>query len=143
VSNRSREDVVITERQVLILVVERDPYIQALESRLLESWGYHPVFAPDGTSAIELARSLLPKLLISEILVPKLDGLQVCRQLKADAATQQIRILIFSELLAERRAREAGADAFLRKPLDQLVFLRTVQDLLGIREPHSEETIRG
>jgi CheY-like chemotaxis protein len=127
------------ERGVLILVVERDPYIKALEARLFEAWGYQPAFAPDGVSALEMARQLLPRLLIAEILVPKLDGLRVCREVKADPKTRQIKVLIFSELLAERRAYEAGADAFLRKPLDNLVFLATVEALLEVPKPASVE----
>jgi CheY-like chemotaxis protein len=130
-------------RRVLILVVERDPYIQALEARLLESWGYQAAFAPDGMTALEMARQFLPRLLIAEILVPKLDGLRVCRQLKKEPETRHIKVLIFSELLAERRAYEAGADAFLRKPLDKQIFLRTVEALLEVSEPASVEGSRG
>lgn len=127
------------DSRVLILVVERDPYIKALEARLLEAWGYQPAFAPDGVTALEMGRKLLPKLLIAEILVPKLDGLRVCRELKREPETSHIKVLIFSELLAERRAYEAGADAFLRKPLDKRVFLRSVEALLGIPETASVE----
>jgi sigma-B regulation protein RsbU (phosphoserine phosphatase) len=123
------------DRRVLILVVEQDPFVKALETALLQSWGYTAVFAPDGMTAIELARQLHPRLLIAEILVPRLDGLQVCRQLKLDPLTRQVKILIFSALLAERRALEAGADAFLRKPLDKQVFLATVEQLLEVTEP--------
>jgi CheY-like chemotaxis protein len=122
-------------RRVLILVVERDPYIQALEASLLDSWGYQPLFAPDGVTAVEMAHQLKPRLLIAEILVPRLDGLRVCRELKRDPDTRQIKVLIFSELLAERRALEAGADAFLRKPLGKRVFLTTVKALLQVPEP--------
>ena len=115
---------------VLILVVETDPYIQMLEASLLGTLGYELVSAPDGVTAVQMVRRLRPRLLIAEILVPKLDGLRVCRQLKLDPETQSMKILIFSELLAERRAREAGADAFLRKPLEKRVFLDTVGRLL-------------
>ena len=125
----------VSERRVLILVVERDPYIQALEAKLLEDWGYEVGFAPDGVTACEMARAFRPRLLIAEILVPKLDGLRVCRELKRDPTTAHIKVLIFSELLAERRAFEAGADAFLRKPLDRQVFLATVEALLGVPTP--------
>jgi sigma-B regulation protein RsbU (phosphoserine phosphatase) len=124
---------------VLILVVERDPYIQALEARLLESWGYESAFAPDGVAALDMAHKLLPRLLISEILVPKLDGLRVCREVKRDPLTRHIKVLIFSELLAERRAHEAGADVFLRKPLDKNAFLKAVEELLGVPKQRSAE----
>jgi CheY-like chemotaxis protein len=128
---------------VLILVIEIDPYIQALETTLLHSLGYRAAFAPDGVAALAMARESLPRLLITDILVPKLDGLQVCRRLRSDPDTSRIKILIFSELLAERRALEAGADAFLRKPLDRTVFFATVLRLLEADEPRAEESAGG
>lgn len=121
--------------RVLILILERDPYIQALQSAVLEPLGYQTVFAPDGEAALALARDLHPQLLIEDILVPKLDGLQVCRLIKSDPKTRDIKVLIFTELLAERRAGEAGADAYLHKPLAKRQFLKTVQQLLGIPSP--------
>lgn len=117
--------------EVLILVIEPDPYIRALELALL-STNYAVHFVADGHAAIEAARELRPCLLIADILVPKVDGLRVCRVLKEDPATRAIPVLIFTELLAERRAREAGADAFLRKPVDEARFLREVQRLLDL-----------
>lgn len=60
----------------------------------------------------------------------KKDGLSVCRALKADPATRDIRVLVFSILAAEDRALQAGADVFLRKPLDDAELIRTVQSLL-------------
>lgn len=115
---------------VLVLVVESDPYVRALQKSLLgERYAVH--FVSDGEAAVEAARRLHPRLLIADILVPKIDGLRVCRLLKAEPRTREIRVLIFSELLAERRALEAGADAFVHKPLDEHRFLDEVQRLLA------------
>ena len=122
---------------VLILVIEPDPYIRALELALL-STSYSVRFVADGSAAIEAARGLRPCLLIADILVPKVDGLRVCRVLKEDPATRGIPVLIFTELLAERRAKEAGADAFLRKPVDEARFLREVQRLLDTSAEQGE-----
>lgn len=117
------------EGAVLILVAEPDPYIRALQGALLGS-RYAAHFVKDGQEALEAARQLHPRLLIADILVPKIDGLRVCRLLKDDPSTREITVLIFTELLAERRAREMGADAFLRKPLDEGHFLQEVERLL-------------
>jgi DNA-binding response OmpR family regulator len=116
--------------KALILVVERDPHVRALEEYFLERAGYAVEFADDGNQALERARAILPEILISEILVPGLDGLSVCRCLKQDAKTRPIIVLIFSILAAEERAFEAGADAYLRKPLNDTLLVESVDALL-------------
>lgn len=127
--------------RALILVVERDPHVKELERYFLEEGGFAVEFADDGQHAIELARKLQPAIVITEILVPKVDGLKVCRTLKTDAATRQIVVLIFSILAAEDRAREAGADGFLRKPLNDERLLESVRKL--IRPPLAEGNLHG
>ena len=119
--------------RILILVVERDPHIRELEAHFLAEAGYAVEFAADGRAALEQAQRLLPDVIISEILVPKLDGLALCRQLKADPKTREIGILIFSILAAHARAAEAGADAFLMKPLAEHRLVGTVQALMEKR----------
>jgi two-component system response regulator MprA len=116
--------------RALILVVERDPHVRELESYFLEQAGFAVDFADDGLSALARAREVHPRIIITEILVPKLDGLALCRHIKGDADTKWIAVLIFSILMAEERAREAGADAFLRKPLRETRLVDTVHTLL-------------
>jgi CheY-like chemotaxis protein len=119
--------------KAIILVVERDPNIRELESHFLNQAGYSVEFEQDGHAALAQARKLVPDIIITEILVPKLDGLALCRQLKADPLTRGIAVLVFSILAAGGRAREAGADAFLLKPLAEHRLVETVQQLLEIR----------
>jgi DNA-binding response OmpR family regulator len=119
--------------RALILVVERDPHVRALERYFLERAGYAVEFVDNGQKAVEAARSLKPDILIAEILVPGKDGLSVCRALKADPETCSIIVLIFSILEAEQRAGEAGADGYLRKPLDDERLVAGVERLLGMR----------
>ena len=122
------------EGGALILVVERDPHVRELEAFFLKEAGFAVEFAEDGASALERARKLRPHLVITEILVPKLDGLALCRQLKADPETRGVMVLIFSILTASVRAREAGADAFLRKPLAEQRLVDTVRQLVAERD---------
>jgi DNA-binding response OmpR family regulator len=126
----SGSQMTIDGRRALILVVERDPHVRALERYFLEEAGFAVDFAADGAAALERARSGKPAILISEILVPGLDGLSVCRALKSDPRTRDIAILIFSILAAEERALEAGADAFLRKPLNETRLVDSVSALV-------------
>jgi CheY-like chemotaxis protein len=127
------------DRRALILVAERNPIVQRLEKYFLEQAGYSVEFASDGQSALTRARELHPQILVTEILVPKVDGLSVCHQLKSDKTTNHIRVLVFSHLHAEDRAREAGADAFLVKPLDEARLIETVEKLISMtQEPAGE-----
>lgn len=116
--------------RVLILVVERDPHVRELEAHFLHEAGYDVEFAVDGKAALERAQELLPQVIITEILVPKLDGLSLCRQLKADEKTRDITVVVFSILAARTRAAEAGADAFLMKPLAEHHLVGTVKNLM-------------
>jgi DNA-binding response OmpR family regulator len=121
------------EGRALILVVERDPHVRELEAYFLHEAGYAIEFTEDGQSAFERAEKLLPDIVITEILVPRLDGLALCRRLKESPKTTNIMVLIFSILAARSRAVEAGADAFLMKPLAERRLVETVRQLMALR----------
>ena len=72
--------------------------------------------------------------MISEVLVPKLDGLALCRAVKKNPKLHHTVVLIFSILAVQTRAKEAGADAFLMKPLAERRLVETVRELLKLRE---------
>lgn len=129
-----------THQRALILVVERNPVVQHLERYFLEQAGYTVEFASDGKSALERARELRPHIVVTEIMVPVLDGLNLCRILKSDPLTTHARVLIFSHLHAEDRAREVGADAFLLKPLSEEQLIGTVEKLIAAPNIKAEET---
>ena len=123
-----------SESRALILVVERNPIVQRLERFFLEQAGFQVEFAADGVSALERVRELKPEILVTEIMVPKLDGLSLCRILKSDPTTHEVRVLLFSHLHAEDRAREVRADAFLLKPLNEELLIKTVEDLIAMTQ---------
>ena len=117
----------------LVLVVERDPYVRELEAFFLNDAGYSVDFVADGVAALTAARERKPAIVVTEILVPQLDGLALCRAIKTDPALASTVVLVFSILAAHGRAREAGADAFLMKPLAERQLVQTVRDLLASR----------
>ena len=119
-------------RSAVILVVERDPHVRELEAFFLDRAGFAVDFARDGHQALELVGSLKPDVVISEVLVPGLDGLALCRRIKADPRTAATKVLIFSILAAAGRARDAGADAFLMKPLAEQTLVATVEALITL-----------
>ena len=121
------------DEKVLLLVVERDPHVKKLEQYFLAQAGFQVEFADDGLEGLERARLLKPRIVVTEIILPGLDGLKVCRALKSDPATREIPVLVFSILAAEDRALEAGADAFLKKPLDDARLVEVVTRLIQKR----------
>jgi CheY-like chemotaxis protein len=104
-----------------------------LESFFLNEAGFTVDFAADGLAALERARTIQPDIIITEVLVPKLDGLALCRIVKNDPELRHIVMLIFSILAVQSRAGEAGADAFLLKPLGEKHLVETVRQLLAAR----------
>jgi two-component system phosphate regulon response regulator PhoB len=118
-------------QRALILVVERNPVVQRLERFFLEQAGYAVEFCSDGQSALERARELRPRIVVTEIMVPVLDGLSLCRIIKSEPRTAHARVLIFSHLHAEDRAREVFADAFLLKPVSEELLIGTVEKLIA------------
>jgi two-component system response regulator MprA len=126
--------------KAIIMVVDRDPHIRELEAHFLGRAGYSVLFADAGDAALVQAQSAVPDIVITEILVPRLDGLALCRRLKADPRTREASVLVFSILAAAGRAREAGADAFLLKPLAEHALIETVQQLLEQRTARLRST---
>jgi DNA-binding response OmpR family regulator len=121
------------KHRAIILVVERDPHVRDLEAFFLNEAGFGVEFAADGLAALDMARAMKPDIIITEVLVPKLDGLALCRAVRKEAELKNTVVLIFSILAAQSRAREAGADAFLMKPLAKQRLVQTVRELLAQR----------
>ena len=136
--SETAESTAILQR-ALILVVESNPVVQRLERYFLEQAGFTVEFSADGRRALERARELLPNIIVTEIMVPALDGLSLCREIKSDPTTKHARILIFSHLHAEDRAREVGADAFLLKPLSEELLIETVEKLIAKAKEEASE----
>ncbi len=115
----------------LILIAERDDNVRELQRYFLERAGFALRFCDDGVAALDAARSTRPVLVVTEILLPKIDGLTLCRQLRADGGTSHIPVVVFSILAAAARAADAGASAYLRKPFVEAAFLATIRGALS------------
>lgn len=122
-------------------MVERDPHIRELEAFFLNEAGFGVEFAADGVAALEMARTMKPDIIITEVLVPKLDGLALCRAVRKEAELKNTVILVFSILAAATRAREAGADAFIMKPLAEQRLVETVRELLATRDAQPASSV--
>lgn len=122
-----------------ILIAERDLNVRKLQQFFLGQAGFDVEFADDGESAFDMARLSPPLLVVTEILIPKLDGLALCHRLRSDPCTRHVPVLVFTILAAEARALEAGA-AFLRKPLIDSTFVAAVQQLTAAQKTTAKES---
>jgi two-component system response regulator MprA len=123
----------------MILIAERDHSVRDLQRHFLTRAGFAVDFVDDGQEALERAQLTRPSLVVTEILIPRIDGLTLCRRLRADPATREIPVVVFSILAAAGRATEAGASAFLRKPLVESIFVATIQDAIAAQSPGMRE----
>jgi DNA-binding transcriptional MerR regulator len=114
--------------RLLILLAERDPYAAEFAEFFLRTEGYDVALALDADDAATKFEQLSPQLTVVELLISGGGGGELCRRLKESGA---LACLAISTLEARDEALEAGADAFLQKPLDPLQFVSTVKDLLG------------
>ena len=116
-----------------VLIVEdvalnRDLLIQLLEDR------YRLIVAEDGVAALERAAAESPDLVLMDLSLPRMDGWEATRRLKADAALARIPVIALSAHAMrgdEERARAAGCDDFLTKPIDETLLYQRLEAYLG------------
>lgn len=120
-----------------ILMVDDDRAVVELMAAVLGKAGYRFASAHDGIEGLEKAKEILPDLVILDISMPKMDGLEMCRRLRAEPETQRIPVVMFTGL-ADRSLRvkglSAGANDFLTKPVDNTEILVRVGNLLKIKK---------
>jgi len=122
-----------------ILIADDTPAnVRMLETRLRHE-GYDVVVARDGAEALEVARATRPDLILLDIMMPKVDGIQVCRRLKGDPEfpfTPIIMVTAMSETSDLVRGFEAGGDDYLNKPVDHQALSARVRSMLRIKALH-------
>lgn len=117
-----------------VLAVDDDETIQRLLQVNLEMEGYEVVIAGDGTEALERARELHPDLILLDVMMPEVDGWEVCRRLRDDPDLEDVPVVFLSARAQEadvERGTELGADAYITKPFDPIELLELVEELTG------------
>lgn len=127
-----------------VLVVDDDPSSRYLLESIVRSGGHHVDSAADGQEALEVAARVRPEVVITDILMPRMDGYQLCREWKADPVLSSAPLVFYTasytDVEDEQFAETLGADAFWRKPLDSSELLKRLQEIAGPVE--SEQVVR-
>jgi DNA-binding response OmpR family regulator len=121
-----------------ILVVDDVPENVRLLDAVLSSHGYEVLQATDGSTALELAATAEPDLVLLDVLMPGIDGYEVCRRLREREATEVLPVIMLtaSDGQEKTKAIEAGADDFIPKPFDRDELLTRIRSLLRIKRYH-------
>jgi two-component system, cell cycle response regulator DivK len=130
---QARSDPEAAGRRDCILIIEDNPLNMKLFRDLLRAQGYQVLEATDGMAGLEVARAETPDLILLDIHLPDVSGLEVAVKLKAGQHTRDIPILVITASLlpeAEQSALSSGCDGFLRKPIAISEFRAAVASLL-------------
>ena len=117
-----------------ILIVEDNPQHMTLAATLLELEGYTVLKAENAEDGLALARNRKPDLVLMDIVLPGMGGIEAVKQLRADTATRTIKVIVLTSFRDKYREADilaSGANAFLPKPYHHQDFLNTVHSLLG------------
>ena len=119
--------------RALILVVDDEPTTVQLIEFVLQRQGYATKAAIDGYAALESVKKQIPDLIVLDVLMPGMSGLEVCSRLKADEKTRKIPVVILSALGGETEVQaglSAGADSYLLKPFQPTELLKYIDQIL-------------
>lgn len=116
----------------LVLVVDDEPSLRETLSFILEMEGFRVATAEDGESGLEAIRRLHPPVVLLDGMMPRRDGFDVCRAVKADPALHDVAVVLLTALgqkTDRERALAAGADHYLSKPFDEEELLTLLRQL--------------
>ena len=119
-----------------ILIVEDNPGVLRATSFILEKEGYEVLTAVDGLGGLKMAKEENPDLLILDVMLPGIDGFEICHRLRANSQTAQLPILMFSakgQQADKDTGLKVGADEYLTKPVERSVLISKVEALLATK----------
>jgi DNA-binding response OmpR family regulator len=122
---------------VKVLCIDDDRFIRQLLTDTLAAHGFVPLTAPDGPTGLAVAAAELPQLIIVDIMMPGMDGFEVCRCLRADARTAAIPLVILTARADPKlnvQAFKAGADLALTKPVEPDKLMATLRAALSLKK---------
>jgi len=120
-------------KNTILIIDDEIDFVEVLRTRLEDS-NYEVIVAYDGAEGLEVAEKKRPDLVILDIMLPKIDGFDVCRKLKIDEHFKYIPIIMLSAKFQTSDIKfgmAMGADAYITKPFEPQALLEKIQELLG------------
>lgn len=130
-------DLETDEGRKTVLVIEDNADVRRYVSMLLEKENYLVLTAPNGAEGLQVAQQNIPDLIVSDVMMPVMDGLECCRLLKAGQATSHIPVLLLTAYaLDDQRIQgyQSGADAYITKPFNADVLCARIANLIASRK---------
>jgi DNA-binding response OmpR family regulator len=121
------------EKNAKILVVDDSPFILEIIETILKDSGFEVITADDGEKALNKAKSELPDLMVLDLMLPKMNGYEVCKLLKSDEKYSNIPIIMLTARVNEddeEKGRQAGANVYMGKPFELDDLVAKVRELL-------------
>lgn len=116
-----------------VLVCDDEPSILESVSFIVREEGYEPIAAEDGEECLRLLRSELPQLVVLDVMMPGRTGFEICREIKQDAATRDIYVILLTAMGQERDVEDgyqSGADEYITKPFSPRALRRRLHEVL-------------
>ncbi len=133
----------IDKKDIHILMVDDEPVNRKILSAMLTTEGYNVLEADNGFKALELLEEHPPDIILLDVMMPEMDGFEVCRRIKGRKDLRLIPVLMVTALqdkIHRQQALEAGADDFLSKPIDRTELIIRVKSLVRIKH-YSDELL--
>ncbi len=117
-----------------ILIIEDDPSFSRAITHILEKESYDVISATNGMAGLRMAKSENPDLLILDVMLPGLDGFEICNRLRQDPLTEKLPIIMLSakgQEIDKTTGLKVGASEYLTKPIDRTLLLEKINSLLN------------
>jgi serine phosphatase RsbU (regulator of sigma subunit) len=125
---------------LILIVDDSSTNVEILQARLAAN-NYNIITAMDGEAGLRMARDHLPDLILLDIMMPKMDGISVCRRIKSDASLPFMPVIMVTAKAESKdivAGLEAGGDEYLTKPVDHRALVSRVKSMLRIKELHDK-----
>src|SRR5262245_26250738 len=126
-----------------VLIIDDEPTYRKVTGELLRQHGWEVLQADEGDEGIRVAKAHRPQIILCDLLMPRCNGFQVCRAIRADESLRNTRIVVTSgrDFGSDRQAAfAAGADEYLTKPINSAQLLKLISSLVGRAASPERET---